>query len=169
MTSETLPQSPFLPGTKIQFGTADERDFAEWLFKHAIVNGECLECHLKPNAKGYCNVQIGGRSGIKWRVHRLIWTVVKGPITEGMGILHTCDNRKCFRPDHLFEGTESDNTQDMMQKGRGKYILPDNRKIKDINEVVFMRNAGLTYKQIAEYFNVSPSTIMNNLRRYVNG
>jgi len=41
-----------------------------------------------------------------------------GDIPDGMDVLHKCDNPPCARPDHLFLGTNLDNTQDMMAKGR---------------------------------------------------
>lgn len=31
---------------------------------------------------------------------------------------HTCDNKLCVRPSHIFIGTKSDNMQDMIRKGR---------------------------------------------------
>jgi hypothetical protein len=50
--------------------------------------------------------------------HRLAWTVYKGPIPDGMKVLHRCDIRCCCNPNHLFLGTSSDNSKDMANKGR---------------------------------------------------
>lgn len=35
-------------------------------------------------------------------------------------VCHHCDNPPCCRPSHLFIGTYSQNTQDMLQKGRNR-------------------------------------------------
>jgi hypothetical protein len=51
-------------------------------------------------------------------VSRLAWVAWKGPIPDGLWVLHTCDIPACFRPDHLFLGTQADNMQDMHRKGR---------------------------------------------------
>jgi hypothetical protein len=50
--------------------------------------------------------------------HRSSWHLLRGPIPDGMCVLHKCDNRRCVNPDHLFVGSEMDNTQDMIAKGR---------------------------------------------------
>lgn len=50
--------------------------------------------------------------------HRKAWAITRGPIPEGMQVLHHCDTPSCVRPDHLWLGTQKDNMQDMRRKGR---------------------------------------------------
>ena len=50
--------------------------------------------------------------------NRLSWILFKGPIPEGMFVLHHCDNGACCNPDHLFIGDNSDNMRDRWEKGR---------------------------------------------------
>jgi hypothetical protein len=38
------------------------------------------------------------------------------PIRPGYYALHTCDHSLCVNPDHLYEGTQSDNLNDVIQR-----------------------------------------------------
>jgi hypothetical protein len=54
--------------------------------------------------------------------HILAWTLAHGPIPPGMKVLHHCDNPPCcqaYGTDHLFLGTDADNSEDRAAKGRG--------------------------------------------------
>lgn len=51
-------------------------------------------------------------------VHRISYMLHVGDIPQGLGVLHKCDVRNCLRPDHLFTGTNADNTKDCKEKGR---------------------------------------------------
>lgn len=51
--------------------------------------------------------------------HRLALEKKLGrPIGQGMMAMHSCDNPACVNPDHLSEGSNSDNMMDASRKGR---------------------------------------------------
>jgi len=53
--------------------------------------------------------------------HRLAWVMTNGSIPDDLPcVCHRCDTPRCVRPDHLFVGTKSDNTADMVRKGRAR-------------------------------------------------
>lgn len=82
----------------------------------------CWEWLLGKDRVGYgrLKIQLGSRSAFRFSsAHRYAWELWRGPIPDGMNVLHKCDNRACCNPDHLFLGTQQDNMRDMHAKGRG--------------------------------------------------
>lgn len=48
--------------------------------------------------------------------HRVAYEIKNGP--TDLLVLHSCDVPLCVNPSHLFTGSQSDNIQDCIQKGR---------------------------------------------------
>lgn len=117
------------------------------------------------NSGGYGSISI---DSVLQKTHRVSWAIHNGPIPDGMKVLHKCDNPSCWKPDHLFLGTQQDNVDDMIAKGRyrganrgaanGRAILTE-QEVVEIQE--WIRYSNWLYKDIAERYGVSPSTISN--------
>jgi len=81
-------------------------------------------CKIWPyaiNAKGYAGarIKINGEKSKQFRSNRVILERKLGrKIKDNMFACHTCDNPSCVNPEHLWEGTNKENMQDMVKKGR---------------------------------------------------
>ena len=114
--------------------TAENRaqsKFRERLLKNIAVSGD-EECwlwtgRLDPRGYGRFDVRFPGELRARPRLaHRLVYTVLVGPVPDNMMICHRCDNPPCCNPAHHFVGTPKDNFDDMVKKGR-KPPLPIHR------------------------------------------
>lgn len=74
---------------------------------------------------GVTNVLIAKGTYVSIKAHRFAYEMAKGPIPEGLSVLHTCDVRACINPDHLWVGTRAENQVDMQKKGRGRNGFSD--------------------------------------------
>ncbi len=125
----------------------------------------CLIWPRAPSAGGYATVSINGPDGrIKLLVHRLAYERHCGPIPLAHDICHHCDNPPCFRPIHLFAGTESENIQDSIQKGRftrARGSAAGGAKLSEeqVLEILTLYRKGWSMARLGREFSVPWSTI----------
>lgn len=79
--------------------------------------GGCWEWQGPQHTKGYGLMSYRNKQS---RVHRVTYTIAVGAIPAGQMVCHTCDNRTCCNPAHLFLGDAGDNVRDCAAKGRLK-------------------------------------------------
>lgn len=104
------------------------------------------------------------------RAHVASWILHRGPIPEGMFVLHNCpggDNPSCVRPDHLWLGSQSENMTDKMNKGR--YVYPkvhhgEGHYAHKLTDAAIRQIRSITpyygfLRQMADRFGVSVSAI----------
>lgn len=82
----------------------------------------CWEWTASCSPDGYGQVRISGKTEL---THRVAWTIANGSIPDNFQVLHHCDNPPCVNPSHLFLGTNQDNVDDKMEKGREGRAMGD--------------------------------------------
>src|SRR4051812_16104774 len=93
------------------------------LYKRGRTPRETIETYSMPVTECGCWIWLG--AGVRYglakghRAHRLSWKAFRGPIQDGLHVLHKCDTPLCVNPDHLFLGTPLTNAADREAKGRG--------------------------------------------------
>lgn len=89
----------------------------ERLYSKSVEVDGCLEFTGARSSGGYGNIRYRGKPT---GAHRVSWIVHFGEIPDGMQIMHICDNPVCIQPFHFRLGTNQENMDDKMQKGRFK-------------------------------------------------
>jgi hypothetical protein len=129
--------------------------------KTSVQENGCWNFTGRLNHKGYGEIWDGKKRAL---AHRLAYLLCVDDIPTGMLVLHNCDNPSCVNPKHLFLGTNQDNMNDMVRKGRSvsRTGLDNPRAIlieREIAEVRQMLSNGFRQKEIADKFGVSVQTI----------
>jgi hypothetical protein len=107
--------------------TDNEMDVKQRFWSKVRKTETCWLWTAARNEWGYGLFRFEGKLRL---AHRVIWTLECGPIPTGICVLHRCDTPACVRRDHLFLGTNKDNAEDMMRKGRGRTrVVPQRRLV----------------------------------------
>lgn len=136
-------------------------------FRHVRRGRGCWEWTARINSRGYGTFRLRPEQ----IAHRAAWILFRGPIPQGLQVLHRCDNRKCVRPSHLFLGTNADNVLDKMLKGRHRKFVGEEHGMARFteNHVVVMRllreRTTLSLRQIAVLFGTTKARVSEIVRR----
>jgi len=92
---------------------------------------------------------------------RAAWIIFHGEPGKSF-ICHTCDNRECCNPSHLFLGTPKENMEDCARKGRISHgIHRHNARLTDddVREMRRLRSEGAKYTDLMARFGIAKSTV----------
>ena len=127
---------------------------------------DCWEWTGHRERNGYGRFYLGGR--MRW-AHRAIWEMTVGPIPPGLDVCHSCDNRACVLPMHLFLGTRAENVRDCVAKRRHNFgERSGTAKLSAFDATEIRRRyakGGVLIRELAAEYGMSETAIKFVIRR----
>lgn len=129
---------------------------------------ECWNWLSSKNEEGYGQFKYDDKM---IKSHRFAYILCHGKISDNMFVLHSCDNPSCCNPKHLYLGSQKDNMEDMVNKGRQCKLTGENHgrailKNVEVNEIRKLYNTRkYSQKQLSFMYKISQgviSEIINN-------
>ena len=99
--------------------------------------------------------------------HRVAFYLSHGHEPEQC-VLHSCDNPRCCNPSHLSDGSNKENTAQMIARGRNiEGTDHKNAKLSadQVRELRRMRSLGWSHYKLGDVFGVSEATSRNVVAR----
>ncbi len=103
------------------------------------------------------------------KAHRLAYICAFGPFPLELLVCHHCDNPVCINPKHLFLGTNKDNTEDKVRKGRSNHYQGPIKLTEDQVREIKSIGSKRTGRQLAKDYGVSFALISLILLGKVHG
>lgn len=139
-----------------------QNNLTKRFFKHVKKTSTCWLWIGNKIKSGYGLFSIDGK---RFYAHRVSWTIENGTIPFGKNILHRCDNPPCVRPGHLFDGTQRDNSIDMLSKKRGRSY--GRLQVLDPQKVLWIRRqyatGEFTTYELADVLKISQDSVASVL------
>lgn len=137
----------------------------EKFWRHVHKTESCWIWTASVDHKGYGQCKGPTNTPKTWRAHRVAWYLKYGSIDPNLQLCHDCpggENILCVNPDHMFLGSNYDNVQDMVKKGRnsrGEKHPWAKLTEKQVLEIKTKVAQGLTQESIARDYNICRQTI----------